>query len=379
MRKDGLKLIKKTERWLHRKRGTYSFRIPEDLATERITRFVLLGSSEVTAEGGLRGVGDYDPESGRYAIVIHVHGNNLLGGYEFGELHIAKQICTVSKPTLSATNFIFIPDVDKEGTPIVDRSVIRFKEKTPYTLAYTVKYMNTAKPRDLKLTFKYTDGTSFTPTYDTTKKTFTDCKITDPEKTVECISTYAGDNKTTVFVIADFGIYEGAHPVHAEVQEPYIGEKIKIELDAPLYSIGYASDELDLKNGTLLRKIERLRVDSSADVRETETEGVFEIKLPYPMRRGGATVSPYGEITDSTDGGISASEDGTAIFFKPEGEPLDLNGVGTYLSDNPFDLFYILDTPKLQTLAIDCPDMIGKNAVDILTDVPARKCFVEYY
>ena len=379
MRKDGLKLIKRTERWLHRKRGTEGFRIPEDIYADRITRLVLLGSSEGAEDGILRGVGDLDEASGKYVIGIHVHGSNLLGGRELAELHVARSICTVSKPTITQTNFAVIPDADKNGAPIIDKKVIRFKEKTSYTLAYTVKYLNTAKPRDLKLSFKYTDGTFFTPTYDTTKKTFTDCMISDPEKTLECIASYAGDQKSTVFVIADFGIYEGSHPVHAEVHEPYVGERLNIELDAPLYSIGYASDELDLKSGTLLRKIRRIRIDSSCDIGETDAAGIFEIKLDEPMRRGGATVSPHSEISESGECGISASEDGTSIIFKPPGEITDIGGARGYLAGNPFDLFYILDTPVLTALPTACPDLIGKSAVDILTDVPGRKCYVEYY
>ena len=136
MRKDQLKLIKKTEHWLHRKKGTVGFSFPTDIDTEKITRFVILGRSDTEENGTLRGVGDYDADSGSYVIGLHVRGKNLLGGRQFAEKHMEKGICTVSKPSLGDTNYSFIPDVDKGGIPIIDGSVIKFKEKTSCSKRY---------------------------------------------------------------------------------------------------------------------------------------------------------------------------------------------------------------------------------------------------
>ena len=379
MRKDQLKLIKRTERWLHRKKGSIGFSFPTDIDTEKITRFVILGRSDTGENGTLRGVGDYEASSGSYVIGLHVRGKNLLGGRQFAEKHIEKQICTVSKPSLGDTNYSFVPDVDKEGRPIIDGSVIKFKEKTAYTLAFTARYLMGTTPKDLKITFEYTDGTSYTPIYDTIKKTITDCVSTDPEKTVRCISSYTGDHRATIFVLADFGLYEGIYTAHAEMHEPYVGEHFKIELDAPLYSIGYASDELDLKSGKLMRKIGRLRVDGSALVSETDTEGIFEIALPSPMRPGSRTVSPYGEISEDSECGISASESESSLLLKPPGGLTSVSEVKSYLEANAFDIFYILASPVEQGLNIACPNLGGKSAIDVTSEISPRKCFVEYY
>lgn len=379
MRKNQLKLIKKTERWLHRKKGEDSFVIPPDIDTAKITRFVILGSCAGEENGTLLGVGNYDESSGSYVIGIHAHGKNLLSCLDFAAAHTEKQICTSIKPALTADKFAFIPDSDKVGTPIIDKSMVKFKEKTAYTLAFTAAYITTTKPRDLKITFNYTDGTSYTPIYDSAIKNITDCQVTDPEKTLAYISSYVAARSMTIYIIQDFGLYEGAYTVHEEVHEPYVGARSKITLDAPLYSIGYASDELDLKSGTLLRKIERLHVDSSVSVSQTDTEGVFRIDLDAPMRHGGRIISPYGEITDGCDCGLSASDDGCSLFFMPPGNLMQTDEVESYLAQNPFDVFYVLRTPKQQTLEVLCPELNGTTAVDILTDTAPRKCFVEYY
>ena len=379
MRKSRLRLIKKTERWLHRKRGTDTLGIPTDIDTDRISRFVILGSADGEDEGMLSGVGDYDEASGKYVIGIHTHGKNLLGGAEFAAIHMSKQIATVSKPSLSATNYIFTADAGKDGVPIIDRSVIKFKERTAYTITFAVRYLNAIVPRDLRLTFNYTDGTSYTPTFNTALKNLSGCASSDPEKTVAYISHYPGDNKAINYTLASFGIYEGVYATPEEIHEPYVGERRQITLDAPLYSIGYASDELDLKSGTLRRKVRKLRIDASAEVEATDTEGVFAIPLDAPARVGSYAVRSA--LPDESGEGceVSVSDGGASILIRPPGELTEVSEAISYLEGGAFDLYYILSVPEVTDSGIECPSLMGRTAVDLLCGTPPRKCYVEYY
>ena len=97
------------------------------------------------------------------------------------------------------------------------------------------------------------------------------------------------------------------------------------------------------------------------------------------MRRGGKIVSPFGELCEDSECGISSNEDGSAILFKPPGEFTEPSDVKEYLLDGAFDVFYVLETPKQESLNIDIPSLFGKSSVDVLTESSPRKCFVEYY
>ena len=380
MRKRGYGLIRKTVRWLHRRKGVVDIKIPSDLEKERITRFILQGNSTVrNSDGAFIGVGDYDEESGKYKIGLHIHGKNYLGGNEFAQIHLSKGMSTTTKPTLSETQYTFTPDLGTGGIPIIDKSIIRFKENTAYTLAFTVKYSTATKPRDLKMTFKYTDGTSYTPTKDKYTKQFTECVSTDPTKTIDMIVSYIGDRQPTGFVLADFGIYEGTYATHAEAHESYIGQRMSILIDSPLYSIGTARDEIDLFSGELTRKICIEKISEKSDISETDTEGVYLISLNKKARIGSAQFSPYGDLTEDSEAGIHISDDGMSIIFKPGAQISNLDALYSYLAANSFDIAYVLNEPTKETLNFSAPETIGKTTIDIFSEIAPKRCIIEYY
>ncbi len=382
MRKRGFKLIRKTLRWLHRKRGTVDIPLSDDMTSDSISKFILRGRGEVReSDGAFIGVGDYDSELDAYKLRLHIHGKNYLGGTEFCKIHSSLGITSEMKPSISDTQYIFVADKTSAGVPVIDSSTIKFKEKTAYTLAYQVKYISATKPRDLKLTFNYTDGTSYTPSMNTSASNFTECVSTDPEKTLKHISSHVGDRQITIYILANFGIYEGTHTVHADIHEPYVGERHDIILDAPLYSIGPAADELDLLSGKLTRKIKILNVTSSLYISETDTDGVFMIELGTPARGGSELISPYGMLTDECESGIQLSAGGSAIYFKPPGNLESVEKLCEYLDSNPFEVAYILQDPvtQISNAYIYLPDVTGKAVIDVLTEVDPKICYIEYY
>ncbi len=380
MRKSGFRLIRKTLRRMHRKKGVYDLIIPPDIQKDSIVRFVIQGKGEFNEDdGSFRGVGDYDSESKSYKIRLHIHGKNYLSGREFAEIHLSKNIGSDTAPTLNDTLYAFTPNKDVGGVPIIDKSIIRFKEKTAYTLAFTVSYASASKPRDLKLTFVYTDGTTYTPTKDNYNSTFTECVSTDPEKTLDRICSYKGDGQLTAYTLANFGIYEGVYETHAEAHEAYVGERLEISLDAPLYAIESAADELDLLSGNVTRKIRTERIDGTAEIKNTDMDGIFSIALKNKARCNSTVISHYGILVDGTDVGIKGSEDGSAILFKTPSRIKSIEDLSEYLSANPFDIAYISAEPTVIASGIKLPDTYGKTILNILTEFKPKKCFIEYY
>ena len=382
MRKRGFKLIRKTLRWLHRKRGTLDVPLSDDMTSSGISKFILRGRGEVReSDGAFIGVGDYDSELDAYRLRFHIHGKNYLGGKEFCAIHSSRGITNDMKPGINDTQYIFVADQTSEGVPVIDSSTIKFKEKTAYTLAYQVRYISSMKPRDLKLTFNYTDGTSYTPSMNTYATNLTECVSTDPEKTIKHISSHVGDRQVTIYILANFGIYEGIHTVHADVHEPYVGERHDILLEAPLYSIGTAADELDLLTGTLTRKIKILDVTSSLYISETDTDGVFMIELGDPARTDIGLIAPFGMLTEDCESGIMLSHMGSAIYFKPPGNLSNVEEIREYLDNNPFKVAYALHDPvtQLSNAYVYLPDVAGKTVIDVLTEVDPKICYIEYY
>ena len=380
MRKRGFNLIRKTERWMHRKKGKSVITIPNDIESENINRFMLFGNSAPdSSAGAFIGVGDYDEDLDSYKIPIHLHGKNYISGMDFAELHLSKKISTASAPVLNATQYAFMPDANTDNIPIIDSSIIKFKENTAYTLAYTVKYMTTAKSRDLKLTFNYTDGTSFTPTLSTGLKTVTGCVSTDPTKTLKNISSYTGDRQITIFMLADFGIYEGAHTTHADIHESYNGEKIDITQNAPLYSVGSTADELDLLNGNVTRKIRMLKIKSNTDIEETDEDGVFTIPLKTQARPSSTVIPITSSGGEDGIGEFEISWDGYSILFKPNVYLSTEEDIKEYLGTISLSIAYVLNEPEIENTNVKLTNLFGKEIIDVMTDVAPKKIFIEYF
>ena len=365
---------------MHRKKGTVDLAIPPDIQKDSIVRFVLQGNSAIdNNDGSFLGVGDYDNESKSYKIKLHIHGKNYLSGREFAEIHLSKKLESTINSSLSEKQYAFAANRDVGGVPIIDKSIIKFKEKTAYTLAFSVRYGSTTSPRDFKLSFVYTDGSIYTPIKDTYASRLTECVSTDPEKTVDHICSYRGDGQVIGYTLADFGIYEGIHTIHAEVHEPYVGERIEISLDAPLYAIGAASDELDLLSGKITRKICTEKIDATAEIESTDEDGIFSISLKNQARRNSSVISPHGSLTDSTDTGIGLSDDGNSVLFKaPEGID-SVETLSEYLNANAFSIAYILNEPTVTSADISALDTCGKTILDVMTEISPKRCFIEYY
>ena len=378
MRKRGFSLIRKTERWMHRRRGTCEILIPSDIQSERVTKFILQGSGE-TSESGARliGVGDYDSENGAYKINLHIHGRNYLSGEDFAAIHMSKEICTSA--AVKNGQYMFIPDADSPEIPLIDKSIIKFKENTAYTIAFTVKYLTSTKPRDLKLKINYTDGTSYIPSYDSYIKEFTECISTDPTKTIKEIASYIGDKQLTVFITEKFGIYQGIYSTHAEAHEAYNGEKYDISLTAPLYAIDYSRDEIDLIHGEVTRKIKKLLIDASSEIRQTDTDGVYAIALEDHARIGSRIVSPLTSPSESSESGICLSENGEEVIFYAPEEISDLGEMEEYLRENPFEIFYVLKETVTEYIEPFSSSLEGKSVIDIKTEIAPEKCFIEYH
>ena len=378
MRKHGFTLTRKTEFWMHRRRGCSDISLTEEIDSGKITKFILQGRGVISEDdGSFIGVGDYDSESGCYKIPLHIHGKNYLSGSDFAAIHSSKNVC--SNSATQSDQYMFIPANNSSGVTLIDESLIKFKENTAYTIAFSVKFMTSTKPRDLKISINYTDGTSYTPTYDSYAKEFTECISTDPEKTVKEIVSYIGDKQVTIYLMSKFGIYQGVHTSHADVHESYIGERYEILLNSPLFAIDYSRDEVDLLRGRITRKIKTQTIGSEAEINKTDEEGIFAITLDKPARPGSRIISPKPTLTEDSGEGICLSENGSEILFKPSTNLTEISEVKEYLSGAEFAIAYVLNEPETEYISPYLPATEGKAYVDILTKVSPKKFFIEYH
>lgn len=375
MLKFALKLIKKTKEWLHRTKGGETVNLPRINGTLR--RFRLFGNTKILDTGEMLGVGDYDSESGKYVVSLKAHGKNICGGEEYYQAW--KDSHAFSMMTLGSTGFTVYYSPNYNGTVVFDKRHIRFKENTQYTIAGQFTSV------DLKMRFIYSDGTYSNvvlENYTRKRNIHTGSVCSQKDKTLVAIDAYVEATGSYVSYIKFLGIYEGAYNSYQECYELYNGEKFTYTLDAPLLSMGYASDELDLITGEVTRKIrtESIGADASVECEYAEGTGIFIITPEVPMRSDSSLLSSL-PVVDETeiltvDTGVSLCDGGRIAVKLPavtnESEFL------SYLSENPFTITYVMKDTVTETAEGTLPNRDDLSITDVYCEVAPKKFYAEY-
>lgn len=376
MIKEKAGLFKKTLVWRHLSKGIDAISFPAEVKKSNIEHFKLYGKTVISDSGSMESVGDYDSESEKYLMKLHIHGKNYMSGDTFAEIFTASG-ASKTNTIESGGSFLTKPTISTNGTVVINRSHIRFNEKTAYTIATQIRMLHSGPTRDFRLRFDYSDGTSYFPKIESNTILLKGCVSSDPEKTLVSLSSYTEADLNIRFILKWFGIYEGTHTSFNDTYEAYSGTWVDVKLNAPLMSIGYTSDELDMLTGQVTRKIATQRIDSSVQCAASSTEGVYIIMLDHPMRPGSKFISPYPDFDAGEETGIRVSEDGRMIYLKlPESVTID--NLLEYLENNPFDITYVLKTPLTETVSL--PTLILKNesVIEIFTNVAPRKVVAVY-
>lgn len=376
MRKNKLKTIKKTVERLHRKVGTKGFTFPAGLNTDTFRFFKIFGNSDINEDGALLGVGDYNEESGKYQVGIEFRSNNLLGGKKFAEIFTAKKVSNVNSVT--ATEYITAPKTTCNDTVIIDKSIIPFKEKTAYTIATSVRYFNNETSRNIRLKFNYSDGTDEFPIMDVKSMNVVCCLFSDADKSLVSISCYSTNNQPIAYSLEKFGIYEGTHIIFDDVHEEYTSEKSNILLNAPLFRIGYTSDEIDLVGKTVIRKINTLIIDVSTSVSLTESEGIFKVSLPLKKRKTGGYFSSLGILSEESTSGVSILDDCETLMFKISDAVKTEEELMAYLEISPITIHYVMETPISEAIDVQFSAPEKKCIFDVCSAVNPYKTVLEY-
>ena len=374
MRKLNFKLMRETIEWPHRKKGTRSLVLPKNTPAESYRFFKTFGAECERAECG---VGDYDEDRGTYAIPIHAHGKNLMGGEEFMEVHSALKISKSDGAVVSGF-YTTTPMPEYNGTVIIGPPLINFKKDTQYTLALQLRYYSSATTRNIAMRFDYSDGTFEVPIINSSSRDFKLCFTSAKNKHLVAISSYAENALNIRYGIDGFGLFEGAYDDYEAVFEAYSGYKRRISVNEPLRKIGFSADELDLFYGEITRKIKSLTIDGSSEINETENAGIFAISLSVPARPGRRINSPLGEISETEANGLSLSSDATEILLKI-GDITSADDLKTYLSENPITVAYVLREYTHETTDALNPEAVGIDlTMDIMTERAPSRTVAEY-
>lgn len=376
MGKSKLKLAKKTEEWLHRSKGADTVTLPT--LDNTLRRFRLFGNTQILDTGELRGVGDYNAELGKYVILFRAHGRNLFGNEEYYQAwKESKAYSSISHGTTGFTVY-FAPAYN--GMVVFDKRHVKFKENTQYTVAGDFLI---STDYHLRMRFVYSDGTySDVKLKKGIKHTLTTrgAATSLPDKTLVSINAYTEvDTKYTAYM-KYMGIYEGSYDTHDECYELYNGEDFEYRLYAPLMSIGYTSDELDLMTGNVTRKIHTEAIDGSASVEHKYSEGIYVITPKVPMRVGTRLLSslPVMDETQITEAEIGVALcEGGKICVKLPGVT-DEGGFISYLNENPFTVTYVMKDSVKEMAEVTLPQRDTLSIIDVFTEVTPRKFYAEY-
>ncbi|MBE6536725.1 MAG: hypothetical protein E7673_02105 [Ruminococcaceae bacterium] len=375
MRKRNFKLIRETLVWPHRRKGASLVALPSNVPSENYRFFKLFGSD---ADDFRAGVGDYDDSLGSYAIFFHVHGKNLMGGEEFMAVHSALNISKIA-PAIVSGCYTTTPLPEHNGTVVIGPQHVKFKKKTPYTLALRMKYFTSASRRNIAMRFDYSDGTYDVPSVATSSRDFYICFTSDPEKDLVAISSHAETATNVRFGLEEFGLYEGAYSEYEDAYEPYDGMRGYLSVDSPLLKIDHSADEIDVINGKEIRKIQKFRIDETCDISQTDDECIFEIKLPAQMAMGKRIISPFGPLSADSESGISRVSMGGSILFKASSEIKALSEMREYLSSNPFDIIYVRMFYEHRDIdKMEIPAFEKELTLELLSSEEPSKTVAEY-
>ncbi len=375
MRKRNFQLMKKTLEWYHRKKGVARIALPANVPSESYRCFKILGSDAKSC--GI-GVGDYSEELNSYLITLHAHGKNFMSGEEFMEIHSALNISKIA-PTIVSECYSTTPMPEHNGTVVIGPQHVKFKERTPYTLALRMRYFTSSSKRVIGLRFDYSDGSYDVPYVSTSSRDIFVCFTSNPQKDLVAISSHNESATNVRFGIAEFGLYEGAYTEFDDAYEAYCGEKTSLTLTAPLLKIDYSADTLDIINGKMIKKISVAQIDGLSEINENDEEGVFEITLPTPARPATRIISAFEPLTEASESGLSMSEDGEKILFKASNDITSKNDMIDYLKQNPFEIAYVMkDYVYTDLPSISMPVFEKDVTLDVLSQESPSKTYVEY-
>lgn len=385
MLKSKKRIIRKTYEWLHRDKSKYTAKVPEN--RKEVRRIRLIGQGVLLEDGSLGGIGDFIAKSGKYEILLRIHGKNLISGLEF----FKKQDevgANVFQGVIGDRRYCRA-DSNYNGNIIFDSSRLKFKEKTQYTFTTSIHF--TTKPLQSYLWYPglriaYTDGTYDDITYTQyTAKIVRNCWVTDKNKTIDAIVYFLNPSWSRVgfySTFSDFGIFEGAFSDFEANFEAYTETLLTLTLDQPLRSIGYAADEADLLNGIIYRKIFTATIDGSANVEPCEDEGIFKIELPKPMREISDFIcnlpkKTYEELIQGSSG-IAPSDDGLCVFIRPESGVLTAEEFIAELDTQSISLTYVLLNTEKEILDTKLPEWEKTMVIDVCTQNAPRRLYTEY-
>lgn len=340
--------VKKTEIWLHRIVGKKSLKLPY-YQKDKIKRLRICGSS---AYSSLNFIETDSVNSGidPHRLRLTLGTRNLLD-YSLVFPAIKANVPAL-RALLSGIRISLVVKKTEFLAPVIDSSMVEFKENTVYTFVGTVSFgANDRGDLSSGFCFIYTDGTvEDISVYCPGPQQVKIRAESAPGKTISSIGMQ-GLTPTNQFyyITTHFGIYEGTYPESDSLSDEFVApEEAIIPLDAPLRGIDGACDILDLTEGIYQRNVEYLLYDSASSFDATEEEHIFITRLPTKVRDDASFYCPFwfrgaSSASDSTEW-VQICEDRQSFLLHAP-DCLTKDELDAKLRTAPFGVVYAMDRP----------------------------------
>ena len=328
-----------------------------------------------------------DPtEGGQYAITLHCHGENMLGGEEFAAAVLAT---AQDNPYMTAS-------LDGDMLTISSRTSVSIlpagRIRGAYGELLSIRF-NVIAPQDsgtainTGVGFTYSSGVH-TATFDceTAGESVTVISTSSSTRQVNGLRITSTGETPRVIDLKSFGIYRGT--AAAEKHEPYWGERVQIPLTAPLIAYSPAKDVVYPMLGYAERRVESI---SLADAPIT----AVDLGASYPTYRVQLPETLWERSTLRLDHFSSTNDESTFKSYtyrsmrSPEGDAFYITASNSYKTVEKFtEFFHTLnvrihiarETALIETFdKITVPTRKGTNYLDLETVVPAANIDFTYY
>ena len=381
MRKFAAKLIKKTDRRLHRSIGAGIISVPGGIGTEKIKNMRLFGNYSMNSDTSIAGVGDPDIDGG-YKITLKMHGRNMMSGEELALAHEAAGVC--SAQSTSQDIYTFTPRTYDNGTVILDGRHIKFKNDICYTVCGIANIASSSyAKKSIGLAFKYSDGSTerIEATALGTAIKFIHCSKAG--KSITSIIAYADDTAQIKLTLSAFGIFEGQYSSYDEAFSAYDGETSVLTLSAPLGKVDFMKDYIDLEKGKVTRLTESIKIGGSAEILKTDVSGIFKIKLPSAIARDSTVKGVYRLISREAmlagSYGFALCEDENYLYLRFIGSVTETDDAISKLNSSPIYISYVRAMKEVEDIAVTLSEKNTHTTLEVLTSITPSMLFAEYY
>lgn len=324
-------------------------------------------------------------EDGQYAISLHCHGANILGGEEFAAAVLA--LAETNSSVTASRDGDFLTYSSKSAISLLPTGRIHGAYGEIFSIRCTVSApQNSGTAINAGFGFTYISGVH-TASFDceTAGESVTIISTSSATKQISGLRITSTGGTPRVIDLKSFGVYRGT--VAPEEHEPYWGERVQIPLTGPLVYYNAGRDVIYPMRGYTERRGERISLADApiSAISLGATYPTYRVQIPERLWSESGIILDHFSRTNET-----TFKSTTFKYMRsPEGDAFYISASNSYKTVEKFsDLFHTLDvriqidheTPLIETFdKIEIPTRKGLNYVDLETLVVPSKIDFTYY